>query len=515
MKKIVFVLYWLLYSQILSGQTIFTLSTLPDSLKETSGIANAPMADHYWSHNNKFVNGDPFVLGDLHLFNATNGSIAKTVKINPDDIIDLSDMEDMTEDDRGNLYVGDIGSASTNKTMFRIYKINNINAYEDGETVSSELIDFVYPENKSYNAEGMFWLDNYLYIFTKGFANDTLTISFRVPDVSGSYTAEHLETVISPNFSPAVSSADINATNRTIALLAYQKCVLVKCFEAPYFFTNSEMQIIEFDGPYDVNTHFRSEAVAFTDEFNCIGTHEFKNDPPVTQGVFEFNTEEFVQNNFTCVSSTCGLIENYDFTDGLNNWSGDFFGSASNVNFVPENNAVKITIENGGTAKWQVRLKQEYFNTEIATTYRIAFNAYANFSRDINLLVGQKIDGDYTGYTFQNVALSTNNNNYEFYFTITEPSNSLSRITFDCGGENASNVYINNVCLQPITCSNYVFIEDSVSSAIYKATEILESQGQIKQYADVVFQANQTVQLKESFSVPASATFRVRINACN
>lgn len=515
MKKILLIFYWLLFSQTLPAQTITTLSQLPGALKETSGIASSPMVDHYWSHNNKFVNGDPFVLGDLHLFNANIGSIVRTVKINPNDIIDLSDMEDMTQDDRGNLYVGDIGSASTNKTMFRIYKINNIDDYEDGETVTSELINFTYPSNKSYNAEGLFWLDNYLYIFTKGFANDTLTISFKVPDVAGSYIAEHLETVISPNFSPSVSSADINPTNRTIALLAYQKCVLVKCFEAPYFFTNSEIELIEFDGPYDNNTHFRSEAVAFTDEFNCIGTHEFKNDPPVTQGVFEFNVENFVQDNFTCLSLNCGLIKNYDFTDELNNWSGGFFGSASNVIFAADNDMANITMGNGGMAKWHVRLKQEYFNTEIATTYRISFNAYANFDRDISLSTGQKIDGNYTGYTYQNVALTTNNSFYEYYFTTTEPNNSFSRIAFDCGGENESNIYIDNVCLQPIVCPNYVFTEDSISSAIYKATEILESNGQVRQNADVTFQANQNVQLKESFSVPASATFSVRVGACN
>jgi len=149
--------------------SISVLSDLPDQLKESSGISSSLVPNHYWSHNNKFVNGDPFVLGDLHLFDAGNGTIQKTIKIDNDDIINLSDMEDMAEDNSGNHYIGDIGSASTNKTLFRIYKINNINDYEDGETVVSELINFSYPNSASYNAEGMFWHDNYLYIFTKGF----------------------------------------------------------------------------------------------------------------------------------------------------------------------------------------------------------------------------------------------------------------------------------------------------------------------------------------------------------
>lgn len=499
----------------LSAQTITALSSLPDSLKETSGIAISSTVNKYWSHNNKVVNGDPFVLGDLHLFDANNGIISKTIKIDVNDIIDLSDMEDMAQDESNNTYVADIGSASQNKTSFRIHKINNIDDYADGETVVSELINYTYPNNKSYNAEGMFWHNNFLYIFTKGFANDTLTISFRVPDIAGTYTAEYLETAIIPNFSPAISSADINPAKNTIALLAYQKCVLVKCFTAPYFFTNSEIELIEFDGPFDINTHFRSEAVLFLDEYKCVGTHEFKNDPAVTQGVFEFNIESYVQNNFTCLSNNCGLIENYSFSNGLDNWSGDFFESASNVTFTTENNEAKILMENGGTAAWHVRLKQQYFSTNIATTYRVSFSAYANANRIINLLVGQKINGLSTGYIYQKVALTSTKSNYQYYFTTTEPNNAFSRITFDCGGENSSEVYIDDVCVEPVLCPNYVFLEDSISSASYHAAETLESNGQVKQQATVTFSANNNVQLKHPFSVAASANFKVKIKGCN
>lgn len=518
MKNLIVTLLIIIQHLLSNAQAIPSISVLtdlPSQLKETSGIASSSIVNHYWSHNNKFVNGDPFVLGDLHLFNATDGTTQKTIKINSNDIINLSDMEDMAEDDSGNHYVGDIGSASTNKTVFRIYKINNINDYEDGETVVSELINFSYPNNRSYNAEAMFWYDNYLYIFTKGFGNsDTLTVSFRVPDSAGNYVAEHLETVVNNDFSPAISSADINTADNTIALLAYQKCILIKCFTAPYFFNGSEIQFIEFDGPQNSNINFRSEAVMFTNEFNCIGTNEFKDNPPVSQGVFEFDVFDYVQSNFSCLSSNCGIIENYNFNDSFNNWETGIFGSASNVSFTIENDKANILMDNGGDAMWQVRLKQEYFNTDIATTYRISFYAYANFNRAINLLVGQKIDGIYTGYTNRSVDLTTAETYYEYNFTNTEPSNSFTRIAFDCGAENSSEVYIDNVCIEAIECPGYVFLDDSISSANYSAAQTLESRGQLKQQADVVLTSNSVVRLKEGFSVPLSASLQVKIEDC-
>jgi len=300
----------------------------------------------------------------------------------------------------------------------------------------------------------------------------------------------------------------------TIALLAYQKCVLLKCFTAPYFFSGSEINLIEFNGPQNSNVDFRSEAVMFIDEFKCIGTNEFKDEPPVSQSVFEFDVYEYVQDNFTCLSSNCGIIENYNFNDGFNNWETGVFGSASNVNFSIENKKAKISMGNGGDAKWQVRFKQEYFNTEIATTYRVSFNAYANFNKAINLLVGQKIADTYTGYTNRSVDLTTSETEFEYYFTNTEPSNSFSRIAFDCGGENTSDVYIDNVCIEAIECPGYVFLDDSLSSATYSAAQTLESRGQIKQQATVTFTSNTVVRLKDDFSVPQSATFKVRIEGC-
>jgi len=495
--------------------TITVLSALPLDLKESSGLASSDIPGHYWSHNNKWVNGDPFVLGDVHLFEASTGNINRTVKINPNDIIAFSDMEDMAEDESGYTYIGDIGSANNigSKTQFRIHKILDLNSYAHNDIVTSELIDFTYPNNESHNAEAMFWYDDYIYIFAKGFQNDTLTISYRVPDAPGTYTAEYLETV-EASFSPSLSSADINPQNHTIAFLAYQKLVVVKCFTAPYVFTGSEMYGIEYTYPQDTNTHFRSEALMFMDEFNLIGTNEFKDIPAVSQGVWNLSIANLVANNFSCLSESCGLIENYNFNDGLNYWTSSINANTVNANIVIDQNKAKITMDDGGDAKWKVRLKQEYFSTLVATTYKLSFKASANFNREINVLVGQKINNVYEGYTYQVVAITPTETYYEYEFTTTEPSNSLTRITFDCGDEQFSEVYIDDVCLEEITCPNYVFTTDSISSATYKAASILESRGQLKDNSTVKYEAGNCINLKDDFSVPKKADFEAVIEDC-
>lgn len=514
----VFIFISLIGTKFASAQadSIVLLSNLPLDLKESSGIAASDIPDHYWSHNNKWVNGDPFVLGDIHLFDAANGNIIRTIKIDPNDIIALSDMEDMSQDNSGYTYIADIGSANNlgTKTQFRIHKILDINSYNNNDIVISELIDFTYPNNVSHNAEGMFWYDDYLYIFAKGFANDTVTMSFRVPDVPGTYVAEYLETFVDSTSSPAISSADINPQNTTIALLAYQRCVLVKCFTAPYFFTGSEKTFIDFPGPQADNTNFRSEAVMFVDEFDCIGTNEFKVMPDVSQGVFSFNVSNTIANNFSCLNESCGLLNNYNFNDGLNDWTASINVNTVNANIVVEGHQAKITMDDGGDAKWKVRLKQEFFNSTVATTYRISFTAFANFNRDINILIGQKINNVYEGYIYQVVNLSTSESYYEYEFTTTEPSNSFTRITFDCGDEMSSEVYIDNVCLEAMDCPVYVFTTDSISSATYEASAILDSRGQLKENSTVRFEAGNCIELKDDFCVPASADFEAEIEDC-
>ena len=367
----------------------------------------------------------------------------------------------------------------------------------------------------------MFWHDDFLYFFIKGFGGDTITASYRIPDVVGNYEAEFLEFLVNPNYSPSITGADISPDGETIALLAYQKCVLVKCFDAPYFLNGSNNQaenyMIEFDGPQAINTNFRSEAVLFKDNLNCIGTSEFTNNVNVVldPSVFKFNIENSIANNFTCLEDSCGLIANANFGNGLNNWQTYIDNSTINASIETENNKAKITMQDGGNNSWQVRLKQEYFSTKIASTYQVSFYASANFARTIDVLVGEKINGIYKGYLFRTVTLDIDENYYEFYFTSTEPNNDFTRISFDCGDALNSEVYIENVCIEEDFCPNYAFVTDTINTAHYKAANVFESRGIVQQNAQVKFTASNFVNLKNDFEVPINANFEALIEVCD
>ena len=221
-----------------------------------------------------------------------------------------------------------------------------------------------------------------------------------------------------------------------------------------------------------------------------------------------------MNNNFSCLSESCGLIENYNFNDGLTDWTASINNSTTNAIISLEQNKAKISMDDGGDAPWKVRLKQEYFNSTVATTYKVSFTAYANFDRQINMLIGQKINNIYEGYTYQIVDLSTVPSYYEYQYTTTEPSNGFTRISFDCGDAMFSDVYIDDVCIEPVDCPFYVFTEDSISSAIYKADAVLDSRGQIKENNSVRYQAGYSLELRGDFCVPASADFEAVIDSC-
>lgn len=120
------------------AQVFETVTSLPEVVSESSGIElSGP--DRIWTFNDS--SGDPV----LYLCD-TLGNLIKTLEI-------LNawnrDWEDITQDDQGNFYIGNIGNNSNDNTDLTIFKIPNPDTVQ-GSSVTAEVISFSYEDQWSF-----------------------------------------------------------------------------------------------------------------------------------------------------------------------------------------------------------------------------------------------------------------------------------------------------------------------------------------------------------------------------
>ncbi|NNK09744.1 MAG: hypothetical protein HKP08_00230 [Flavobacteriaceae bacterium] len=240
------------------GQLTYVCS-LPGELEENSGLATFE-TDKVWlieDNNNKDliyeVNVSGEYLRDFKVKNAKN-----------------DDWEDLTQDEAGNLYIGDFGNNENKRKEFVIYKLPNP-LEEKGDKIDAEKIEFSYPEQKKfppeparrkYDTEAFFYLDSLLYIITKDRSNPFSgeALIYTVPAFKGKYDAK-LVGVFSTckDYSLCqITSAAISPDSKTIALLGYGSLWLVRDFNLPDF-SGGKVEFI------DLGVRSQLEAICFKD----------------------------------------------------------------------------------------------------------------------------------------------------------------------------------------------------------------------------------------------------------
>jgi hypothetical protein len=186
MRIVIFLL--LLASTTSFGQKIKKIGKLPKSIEESSGLIlyNDTL---FITHNDS---GDKPILYFINL----NGDLIHQVTIS-NAIND--DWEEITKDEKGNIYIGDFGNNHNKRRNLSIYKIEPENLFKVTHIVA-KLITFSYPDQTAFppsdsllnfDAEAMFFYQDSLWIFTKCRAVPFHGNSFiyTIPSQPGNYTA--------------------------------------------------------------------------------------------------------------------------------------------------------------------------------------------------------------------------------------------------------------------------------------------------------------------------------------
>jgi pimeloyl-ACP methyl ester carboxylesterase len=208
---------------------------LPLALKNPSGILKAKDGS-LWSIND--------AQGKLPLlFNIdTTGKVIKTVRVTGAPNVDW---EDITQDDQGNFFIGDIGNENNNRKSFSVYKVA-FDQIKSSDKAESLTISFTLPDqhnfpppatNLNYDLESMFWFDDAIYFFSK---NRTKPFSgysklYKIPDSPGSHIAQLLDSILVSKQGVRengwVASASLSPDKKKLALLGYDRVWMITDFE--------------------------------------------------------------------------------------------------------------------------------------------------------------------------------------------------------------------------------------------------------------------------------------------
>jgi beta-glucanase (GH16 family) len=139
-------------------------------------------------------------------------------------------------------------------------------------------------------------------------------------------------------------------------------------------------------------------------------------------------------------------------------WTGD--GGSATTSLTADG-ALKIAVSNIGPNSWSVQEFQEGLKFENGQRYSLSFKAKADEERKMNINIGKALTASpwFTNYMpTKTVDLSDTMTEYNFEFTMNEPTYDNGKLVFEvgnvAGGNAVTNVYIDDVVLTKVASDN-------------------------------------------------------------
>ena len=197
------------------GQQITFISTLDESVKESSGLIY--LNGKLITHNDS--GGEPA----LYELDTLSGNVTREVVVS--NALN-KDWEDICHDDKY-IYIADIGNNKGNREDLRIYRILISDYLTTGnDTVMADTFNLIYKNqtdfysalySTNFDAEALISYKDLLYIFTKNWG-DFMTNIYPVPKIPGTYQIEKIDSI---NSHGLITSATCDTLTNTILLTGY------------------------------------------------------------------------------------------------------------------------------------------------------------------------------------------------------------------------------------------------------------------------------------------------------
>ncbi|WP_430411573.1 hypothetical protein [Kordia sp.] len=243
------------------------VAKLTGDLKEVSGVETISGSDNFWMINDGGNHPRVYAVN-------TKGKIEKTLYVEGKN----SDWEDLTTDNKGNLYVGDFGNNRNNRKHLKIYKLS-ASDLSNKKNITPVKIEFSFPNQKKFppknkdrhfDVESFFHFNGYLYLFTKSRTkkNYGRTDLYKIPATAGKHKAEFINTFTTcGKMNCWVTSADISPDGKKVVLLSHETVWQFTNFKGDDFLSGKMTK-------FDLDHTSQKEGICFKDNNTVYITDE-------------------------------------------------------------------------------------------------------------------------------------------------------------------------------------------------------------------------------------------------
>ncbi|MBT7817104.1 MAG: hypothetical protein HN566_10255 [Polaribacter sp.] len=247
------------------GQLSF-LADLPKDLKEVSGNETIRNSNLIWMLNDGGNESKIYAVSE-------QGKIKREVYIKNKN----HDWEDLTSDEKGNIYIGDFGNNLSKRKNLTILKIEE--KYLKKKNTEAIRIEFKYenqhkfpPKKKGlyFDAEAFFYFKGYIYIFTKSRVHNKYgkTFLYKLPAKKGKHIAKLIGEFENCNDLECwITSADISADGKKVALLSQKNILIFSDYKEDNFLSGNVKKI-------ELEHRTQKEGLCFKDNYTLLITDE-------------------------------------------------------------------------------------------------------------------------------------------------------------------------------------------------------------------------------------------------
>jgi len=267
-KKLSFLVLLFLFNSCSGHGQLDLIADLPHVLKEVSGIQTVKNSELIWMLNDGGNSNRIYGI-------TRNGKLKKEIMINAKN----HDWEDLTTDDKGNLYIGDFGNNHNARKNLVILKINSEDL-SNTKNVDIERIQFYYPNQYKFppkkkqlyfDTEAFFFYNDNIYLFTRSRVKGDYgkTSLYKIPATKGNHAATFISEFSSCNdLKCSITSATMSNDKKRIVLLSGNALLLFTDFEDDDFFSGKATQL-----PF--NHTSQKEGVCFKNNNTLYITDEY------------------------------------------------------------------------------------------------------------------------------------------------------------------------------------------------------------------------------------------------
>ena len=261
-------------------------SELPEAVKETSGLFfhNGRL----WTHNNS--GGKPILFG----LDTTNFEIVQRITLTN---AKNKDWEDVCTDGE-RVYVGDFGNNKGKRKNLRIYTFRLSEIPSEGDaSITVDSIRFSFADqtefkhekhNHDYDCEAIFATDEYLYLFSKGWATGTTRL-YRLPKEPGTYQAEVINSFDSQGL---ITGADYDRESGVLVLVGYVKKIWLPFLYLIYDFDDAGVKLSNHRFELHNYLGAQTEGICFYGKGKCFLSAETS--PTATSRVFAIDFRKHI-----------------------------------------------------------------------------------------------------------------------------------------------------------------------------------------------------------------------------